>query len=239
MNVSVVIPLRDEEANVARLLEVVPASLAGNPRVHDFEILCVDDGSRDQTLTLLRNSAADHVHVLALDRRRGKEVALAAGIDHARYDVIALLDADLQTTPDDLGLLFERLEAGFDCVNGNRIERHDSWLKRVSSRVANRVRRFLLGDSSRDINCPLKVVRAECLRSIPRFRAWHRYIPHLAALGRYRVAEVPVRHFPRTAGRSKYGVRNRLWVGLQSLAIVWWLTRNSITYEIKEHDERR
>lgn len=239
MKVSVVIPLRDEEANVARLLEVVPASLGGNPRVDDFEILCVDDGSRDQTLTLLRGSEADRVRVLALDRRRGKEVALAAGIDHASYDVIALLDADLQTTPDDLDLLFERLEAGFDCVNGNRIERHDSWLKRVSSRVANSVRRLLLGDSSRDINCPLKVARAECFRAMPRFRAWHRYIPHLAALGGYRVAEVPVRHFPRTAGRSKYGVRNRLWIGLQSLAIVWWLTRNSITYEIEEQDERR
>ena len=234
-----VIPLRDEEANVTRLLEEVPASLAGNSRVDAFEILCVDDGSRDDTLARLRASQTDHVRVLALDRRRGKEAALVAGIDHASYDVIALLDADLQTTPDDLGLLFERLEAGFDCVNGNRVERHDTWLKQVSSRVANAVRRLLLGDSSRDINCPLKVVRKECLKTMPRFRAWHRYIPHLAMLGGYRVTEVPVRHFPRVAGRSKYGVWNRLWIGLQSLAVVWWLTRNWITYDTEGDDGRR
>ena len=101
------------------------------------------------------------------------------------------------------------------------------------------VRAWALQDDFPDINCPLRVARRECLTSIPRFRAWHRYVPVLLRVYGFDVAQVPIRHFPRTAGRSKYGIHNRLWIGLRSLAVVRWLIRNRIHYEIEGENAER
>lgn len=237
MDVSLVVPIRDEVENLPRLLEEIPARLDRNPFVDTWEMIVVDDGSSDGGRELLSGQQPEGVRVLLLTRGFGKEAALAAGLDHARHDVVAFMDGDHQMLADDLEPLMQKLTEGYDAAVGVRVDRNDSWLKRFSSRIANRVRAWALADDFPDINCPLRVARRESMLRLPRFRAWHRYVPILLRARGYRVAQVPVRHFPRAAGRSKYGVHNRLWVGLRSLTVVRWLVRNRIQYEVVDKHE--
>ena len=231
---SVVVPLRDEAGNIDRLLERTPSALDGIDRVGTWEIILVDDGSTDDTWSRIARAAdadgAGRIRAVRLRGPHGKESALAAGIDAARYEVIGLLDGDLQTLPEDFAVLFEAYGGDVACVNGARVDRHDSTVKRWSSRIANRVRGAVLGDGFHDVNCPLKIVRRDVLLRLPRFRAWHRYVPALVLREGWQVREVPIRHQERVAGRSKYGVWNRLWIGIASLAVVAWLMRNRVGY---------
>jgi len=222
---SVVVPLYNEEPNVDRLLHTTLPSLERNPRVRRFELVCVDDGSADDTRARLERARTDRVVVLSHPTRRGQSGALATGIAAARYDVVGVMDADLQTTPDDFVPLLQRLDQGFDCAHGIRVQRRDPVLRLLSSRVANAVRRLVLGDPFYDIGCPLSVFRRGCLEGVPLFEPFHRYLPFLIQMQGYRVTQVPVRHFPRAAGQTKYGIVNRLGVGLRSLLHVRRLAR--------------
>jgi glycosyltransferase involved in cell wall biosynthesis len=238
MDVSLIIPIRDEAENLPRLLEEVPSSLSRNPLVDNWEVVLVDDGSTDGSREILRGALRLGVRVLHLRGPQGKEAALAAGLDHALHEVVAFMDGDHQMSADDLEPLLAKIAEGYDAAVGVRTKRHDTWVKRASSRIANRVRAWALQDDFPDINCPLRVVRREAMLTVPRFRAWHRYVPVLLRMRGLRVAQVPIRHFPRVAGRSKYGVQNRLWVGLRSLRMVRWLIRNRTLYELEsEHGQ--
>lgn len=219
---TVVVPLHDEEENVGPLIAALESALAGATR--GFEVVAVDDGSSDRSGAILLEAAADRpwLRVLRMNRRRGQSAALTAGLRHARAPIIVTMDADLQNDPADIPLLLEALE-GCDVVSGVRVDRHDSWLRRASSRVANRVRRWGTGDSLTDIGCALKAYRAEVLREIPIFDGLHRFLPVLAARNGARLREVAVRHHPRERGRSHYGVHNRLWRGVADLFGVRWL----------------
>ena len=230
---SVVIPLFNEEDNIERLIKTVSSSLESNSLVGEYEIVCVDDGSNDATLEKLREFATSRTTVVSLAGNSGQSVALAAGICAAKFAIIGLIDGDLQTTPDDFEELLRVLSEGYDLVNGIRIDRQDPLAKRVSSRVANGLRRMVLGDPFSDIGCPLKVLRKECVDRMTMFDSFHRYLPHLVRMQGYRVTEVAVRHFPRLAGKTKYGVFDRAWIGLQSLFVVRWLGRNHISREVQ------
>ena len=220
IDLSVVVPLHNEAGNVARLCGTLTASLERNPCVGAFQLVLVNDGSTDNTLELLRRHRSERTTIVSLARRHGQSGALVAGFDAARYETVARLDGDLQTTPDDLGPLLELMQRGFDCVHGIRLQRNDTWVRRASSRVANAVRRWVLGDTFRDISCPLSVFRKSCLANVPRIEVLHRYLPYLIQVQGYLVAELPVRHFPRVAERTKYGISNRLWIGVRSLVDV-------------------
>jgi len=230
MNLSVVIPLHNEEGNVARLLGTVRDSLARNRYVEAFEVVCVNDGSTDGTAGLLEQHRADWLRIVTLPHRCGQSVALAAGLFAARHEVLARIDGDLQTTPDDFEAMLPLLERGVDCVHGVRARRHDSLARRWSSVVANAVRRAVLRDGFRDISCPLTVFRRACATALVQFDAMHRYLPLLIAARAYLVVEVPVRHFPRSAGTTKYGVVDRIGVGLRSLLVVRRLIRAAPRY---------
>jgi len=239
MHVSLVIPIRDEADNLPRLLAEVPASLSANPMVDEWELVLVDDGSRDGSREMLGRTNTPGVRAVFLDGRHGKEAALAAGIDLAKYEVLAFMDGDHQAVADDLLPLLTQVGEGHDAAVGVRVRRQDSWIKRVSSRIANRFRAWALQDDFPDINCPVRVVRKSAMLTLPRFRAWHRYVPVLLRARGFDVVQVPVRHFPREAGRSKYGVHNRLWIGLRSLMVVRWLVRHGVRYRIEgEHGKR-
>ncbi len=224
---SAVVPFFNEEENleplVAELVDALEALEA------PYEILLVDDGSSDGGLAVARAIAGHErsVRVVRHPVRLGQSAALASGFARARAPVVVTLDADLQNDPADLGRLLEALDRG-DVVSGIRVERQDSWLRRVSSRVANRVRRALLDDGITDVGCSLKAYRAEYLRGVALFDGMHRFLPALLKVKGARIVEVPVNHRPRRRGRSKYGIHNRLWRGIADLFAVRWLQARAL-----------
>jgi len=232
-DLSIVIPAYNERENVVPLFDELREALARVGR--SYEIVMVDDGSRDGTPEwLVREAARDpRVVPVLLAGNHGQSAAIAAGLRHARGAVIVTLDADLQNDPADLPRLLAGLESA-DVVSGIRAQRHDRWLRRVSSRVANGVRRMALGDPITDIGCSFKAYRREALEGIPMFAGAHRFLPALCMFRGARLIEVPLSHRPRRHGVSKYGVGNRLWRGLYDLIGVRWLKSRMLRYRERE-----
>ncbi|MBP7711060.1 MAG: glycosyltransferase family 2 protein [Gammaproteobacteria bacterium] len=226
---SVVVPVRDERENVATLVAEIHEALAG---LADLEVLYVDDGSRDGTAEALGEACARYprLRVLRHAEACGQSAALRSGVRAARFPWVATLDGDGQNDPRDLPALLAlvspaRRAPGLELVAGNRVTRRDTWLRRLSSRVANGVRSWLLGDHTPDTGCGLKVFGRDFFLSLPYFDHVHRFLPALALREGGGVLSVPVSHRPRAAGSSKYGVSNRLWVGIVDLLGVAWLQR--------------
>ena len=227
--ISVVVPVFNEEGNLRPLLEELLPVLRGLGL--PFEVLFVDDGSRDGSPAILRDLAREHpeVEVWRLDRNHGLSSALDAGFRSARGEVIVTLDADRQCDPADIPRLHALL-AGHDMVCGWRRDRRDPWWKRASSRIANGWRNRRTGESIADSTCPLKVFRAAVVPHLPPFDGMHRFYPTLARLAGFRVVEVPVAHRPRPWGASKFGTWDRLGKGLSDLRAIRWMQRNRLRY---------
>jgi glycosyltransferase involved in cell wall biosynthesis len=206
-DLSVVAPLYNEADNVAPLVEWILEALATYPA--SFEVILVDDGSRDDTWARIAGAAAAHplVHGLRLGRNVGQTAAMMAGFDHARGRVVVSLDGDLQNDPRDIPMLVAKLDEGYDLVCGWRQRRQDKLiLRKVPSWVANRLIRRLTGVQITDNGCSLKAYRRELLERIPLYAEQHRFIPALSASAGARITEVPVRHHARRFGESKYGI---------------------------------
>jgi dolichol-phosphate mannosyltransferase len=226
--ISVVIPVCNEEDNVIPLAREIEAALRGS---HPFEILFVDDGSTDGTAEAVRNArrAIPEVRLLRHSRRSGQSAAVASGVRRARGEWIATLDGDGQNDPADFPAMLDALAAarGSDpevrLVMGNRVTRRDTWLRRLSSRVANGVRGWLLDDGTPDTGCGIKLMHRDTFLELPFFDHMHRFLPALYQRQGAKVISVPVNHRPRTRGTSKYGLNNRLWVGIVDLYGVMWL----------------
>jgi dolichol-phosphate mannosyltransferase len=234
LEISVVVPVRDEAENIDTLLAEIVAALAGRA----FEIVYVDDGSSDATPARLAAARARLPMLRVIRHRRsvGQSAALATGIRAARGVWIATLDGDGQNDPADIPALHARAQ-GADApalVAGWRARRRDSALKRFSSRLANGVRAALLGDSTPDTGCGLKVFRRETFLRLPAFNHMHRFLPALVQRDGGLVVNQRVNHRPRAAGTSKYGVMNRLFVGIVDLLGVMWLQRRPVRPEIED-----
>lgn len=234
-SLSLVVPAYDEEdclpALYGRVLESFGNGMA-------WELILVDDGSRDRTGAVVHELAAKdpRVRALILTRNCGQTTALRVGIAAARAPLVATLDADLQNDPADLLEMIEALGEN-DAVVGYRTDRRDDWLRRVSSRVANAIRNAVTGDRIRDTGCSLKLVRSEAIRAIPLFEGMHRFLPTLLRFHGYRVIEHPVSHRARVAGASKYGVRNRAWRAFGDLLAVRWMRSRIVRPEVRGSDE--
>jgi len=226
--VSVVIPLYNEEDNIAELQKELAAALAGI----DHEVILVDDCSTDQTLA--RIERRPEVRVLEFARNTGQSAALYAGIQAAQGGVIVLLDGDRQNDPADIPRLLAGIEAGADLVCGYRANRQDAAFKRVQSRIANFVRSRFTGDGVRDTGCTLKAMRRECREALVPFFGMHRFIPALIKGMGYKIAEAPTHHRPRTAGVSKYGFGNRAWKATCDMFAVKWLLTRQIRIRIRK-----
>jgi dolichol-phosphate mannosyltransferase len=232
---SVIIPAHNESDSLPELLEelVQVMQLLGEP----YEILVVDDGSTDETGSVLRKLQRDlrALRVLCLDRNRGQSAALEAGLRAARGEWLITLDADGQNPPKEIARLVEALP-GWDAVCGWRRDRQDSAWKRFSSRLANSVRRLVLKDGIHDIGCSLRVFHRACLEGVHlrMFRGLHRFFPALLVLAGYRVHQVPIGHRPRRKGRSHYATWNRLIGPLMDLWAVRWMKRRWPRYECRE-----
>jgi dolichol-phosphate mannosyltransferase len=235
---SVVVPLRDEAPNLAALHAEISAAL--EELEAPWEIVYVDDGSTDAGPALLRELArADpRARVVTLARAYGQSTALVAGAEAARGEWIGTLDADCQNDPRDLVALWREARQGVaDVVTGYRAQRADDWRRRASSWIANSVRNRISGDQVSDVGCSVRVFPRRALLEAVRFEGMHRFLPTLFRLAGYTVVERPVSHRPRQAGRSKYGIHNRLWRGLADLFVVRRLVRRRVRYELRDGDE--
>jgi glycosyltransferase involved in cell wall biosynthesis len=194
----------------------------------------VDDGSRDGSGDVLLALAKrdERVRVVRFARNCGQSAALDAGFRAARGELIATLDADLQNDPADLPRLLAALDRA-DVVNGVRVGRQDGFLRRLSSRIGNGFRNWLTHESVSDVGCSLRVMRASYLRRVKLHRGMHRFLPTLLRMEGARVVELPVRHRPRHRGRSKYGIANRLFVGLADTFAVRWMQGRRLDYELR------
>lgn len=230
---SVVIPVFDEAESLGPLWAELHPVLEGLGR--PYEVIFVDDGSRDGSREILRGLADQHagVRLVALRWNAGESAATDAGFRAARGEVVVTMDADLQNDPKDIPLLLDHLDA-WDAACGWRVNREDSWVRRISSRIANGIRNALSGEDVRDSGCTFRVIRRECLAGLRLYSGFHRFLPTLLRLEGYRVIEIPVSHRPRRFGRSKYGIRNRALRGLYDLLVVRWMKRRRLSYEAVE-----
>lgn len=229
MDLSAIIPIKDEEDNIAPLHERLRAAL--DPLGKDYEIIFVDDGSRDASFALLQKRAAadPHVKVVQLRRNFGQTAALQAGIDWSSGDVLVTLDGDLQNDPADIPLLLEHLEQGYDAVFGLRAKRQDSlFIRKLPSFLANWLIRRVTGSAIKDMGCTLRAMRRDLAESLPLYGEMHRFVPVLAQHYGARLLQVPVRHHPRTAGKTKYTLTRSVRVLLDLITIKFlcsYLTR--------------
>jgi dolichol-phosphate mannosyltransferase len=217
-------------ANVA----VANAALARDT----YELICVDDGSSDQTFARLQELQRrfPRLRPIALDRNHGQSAALAAGVAVARGEIIALIDSDLQNDPADVGRLLALLYSNpdVDCYVGVRAKRQDTWLRRISSKIANRIGRWITGEYIKDAACGLKVSRAPFFKQVTFFRGAHRFLATLVRLEGGTVHEIDVNHRPRAKGESKYGSGlGRTFVALRDAFGVRWLKDRKIRYRLK------
>jgi dolichol-phosphate mannosyltransferase len=234
-DLSVVIPVRNEAPNVRPLAAEIARACTENGLA--WEVLWVDDGSTDDTAQTVLALGSPH-RLLQLDRAHGQSAALTAGFRAARAPWIGTLDGDGQNDPADLPRQLAHAQTtGADLVNGIRARRQDGLRRRISSQIANRFRNALTAESVTDVGCSTRVVKREALAEIPFFHGMHRFLPTLVRMRGYRVAEIPVRHRPRRAGRSKYGIHNRLWLAFEDLFGVRWLLRRQRVWRAVEWPE--
>ena len=230
---SIVVPVHDEEDNVIALYEALMTSLEVLGR--SFEVIVVDDGSRDETYERLAPLAACDVRfkLIRLRRNYGQTAAMSAGFDHAQGAVIVPMDGDLQNDPRDIGLLLAKIDEGYDVVSGWRRERHDNLVRRMPSRMANWLIGRVTGVRLHDYGCTLKAYRAEVVRETRLYGEMHRFLPALAHQAGARITEIPVTHHPRISGRSKYGLGRPFKVLLDLLTVKFlsvWSTKPSYLF---------
>jgi dolichol-phosphate mannosyltransferase len=234
-DLSVVVPVYNEEASLSPLWAELRGVLESLELA--FEVVFVDDGSRDRSAEIIRalRETDQRVRLVRLKANCGETAATDAGFKAARGARVVVMDADLQNDPADIPMLLSHLDR-WDAVTGWRVDRAagDNLVRRLSSRVANRIRNWVSDETIQDSGCTFRAFRRECLRELVLYRGFHRFIPTLLKMRGYRVIEVPVRHRPRRFGRSKYGVLNRAVVAFADLLVIRWMNARFLRYEVVE-----
>ena len=234
MDISLVIPVKDEEENILPLAREVEAAMGRGSA--EWECIWVDDGSSDGTLGRLEKLAREDPRhrYISFERNAGQSAALWAGFSRTRAPIIATIDGDGQNDPADIPALFQKVASGeADMANGYRARRQDSLKRKISSFLGNGFRTWLTGKTVRDAGCSTRVFRRECIESAPRFAGMHRFVPTLAAMQGFTLTETPVNHRPRVKGSSKYSIGNRLWVSLLDILGLFWLKKRALSYTIR------
>lgn len=232
LDFSVVIPLKDEEENIEALIEEIEAAMQKVDG--SWEVICVDDGSKDQTMPVLERlkKSKPYLRILAFDRNYGQSSAFDAGFKAANGQFIITLDGDRQNDPADIPALIAH-KGDYDLVCGRRMKRQDSLFKKFLSFIANQVRSRLCGDGVKDTGCSLKLYRTACLRQIKLFHGMHRFLPALFLIEGFRIKEIPVNHRKREKGRTKYNFFNRSLNTIADLFAVRWMRKRHLRYRLK------
>lgn len=239
VEISVIVPVYNEKDNIVPLVSEIRKALAD---LFVFEILYVDDGSTDDTVAVLGETAKEIACLRHVCHKGnfGQSAAVATGVLHASGAVIATLDGDGQNDPADIPKLLAALKRNNSTsihnklVVGRRRKRRDSWIKRISSRIANGVRSRLLKDSTPDTGSGLKVFSKKTFMELPKFDHMHRFLPALIMRNGGEVISIEVNHRERLRGKSKYGLHNRLWVGIVDMMGMMWLQRRGLDHTLKE-----
>lgn len=233
---TIIVPVFNEEDNIENLGKALLSYIPDCP----FKacVLFVDDGSKDSSLQKVRALCElnENLFFISLSENSGLSAALKAGIDFTQSPLLGYLDADLQTSPEDFNLLLKDIQ-NHSMVIGCRTDRKDSAFKKIQSKIANSFRRMMTGDGAIDTGCPLKVIHTDVAKRIPLFKGMHRFLPAMILLQKgcdYK--QVPVRHFPRTAGKSKYHLWNRLWGPFADCFAYIWMKSRCINYSVVESD---
>ena len=230
---TIVVPVYNEEDN----LERVETELSNYLKIASVpsSVLFINDGSSDNSQALIeaiceRNDAFDYI---LFKENKGLSAAIKAGFDYVDSELVGYIDSDLQTSPEDFNILLKHID-NYELVTGVRSNRKDSFVKNMSSKIANGIRRAFTHDDMDDTGCPLKVIRTENAKRIPMFRGLHRFLPAMIMLQKGRVIQVPVQHFPRMAGTAKFGLWNRLLGPLMDCFAYLWMKKKYIYYEVSK-----
>lgn len=231
LTLTIIVPVYNEEDNLQRVGQELSDYLSRTKI--GAKILFVNDGSTDRSAEMIEllckgNPLFSYIH---FKKNAGLSAALKAGFDNIETKFAGYIDSDLQTSPDDFDLLMEYTD-DYEMVSGLRMNRKDSFVKNISSRIANSIRRSFTNDGVSDTGCPLKIIRTDIAKKIPFFKGMHRFLAALVQLEEGKVKEVPVRHFPRIAGKSKYHLWNRLLGPANDLFAYRWMKKRYIRYEI-------
>ncbi len=228
---TIIVPVYNEEENLLRvekeLLDYIKIAKKTT------KILLVNDGSEDNSQSLIediceRNEAFSFI---SFKENKGLSAAIKAGFDAVDTELVGYIDSDLQTAPEDFNLLLDEIQE-YDLVTGVRADRKDSFVKNMSSKIANGIRRSFTHDGMDDTGCPLKVIKTEKAKRIPMFKGLHRFLPAMILLQNGKIKQIPVRHFPRLAGKGKYGLWNRLLGPLMDCFAYLWMKKKYINYEV-------
>ncbi|MCK8479595.1 glycosyltransferase family 2 protein [Psychroserpens algicola] len=230
---TIIVPIYNEEDNLERLEKALISYL--KKAAVSTKVLFINDGSNDGSQTLIEAMccSCEEFEFITFSENKGLSTALKAGFDHVSTSLVGYMDADLQTNPEDFNLLLEHVET-YDLVTGVRSDRKDSFLKKLSSKLANSVRRLFTKDGVDDTGCPLKIIKTEAAKRIPMFRGLHRFLPAMILLQQGTVKQVHVRHYPRVAGQAKFGFWNRSIGPLVDCFVFLWMKKKYINYGISK-----
>ncbi len=231
---SVIIPFKNEEENILALVQELEPVM--NTLEKHWELICLDDGSTDQTAKILENihMTQGDLRIISFKKNYGQSSAFDAGFQAARGKIIITLDGDRQNDPKDIPRLLTLIDHA-DLVCGIRINRRDTITKRWTSKIANKVRNWICQDGVQDTGCSLKVYRKECLDKIKMFHGMHRFLPALFAIEGFRISQIAVNHRERIKGKSKYHFFNRSFNTLADLLAVRWMKKRHLQYTIRSN----
>ncbi len=233
---TIIVPVYNEEDNLTRVeKELLSYTKTASKSTC---ILFVNDGSKDRSQSIIEDicSRNEVFKYISFKENRGLSAAIKAGFDYVTTPLLGYIDSDLQTAPEDFNLLLQHI-GDYDLVTGVRADRKDSFVKNMSSKIANGIRRAFTHDGMDDTGCPLKVIKSDYAKRIPMFKGLHRFLPAMILLQKGRVIQIPVRHFPRIAGTAKFGLWNRLLGPLADCFAYLWMKRKYINYEIGKKSE--
>ena len=232
-SLTIIVPVFNEEGNLERVENEITKFINNSPV--KTSVLFVNDGSTDNSQKIIETlcSKNSKFSYILFKENKGLSAALKAGFDNAKTDLVGYIDSDLQTSPEDFNLLLEHIEE-FDLVTGVRTDRQDSFVKNISSTIANGIRRSFTHDGMDDTGCPLKIIKTDFAKRIPMFSGLHRFLPAMILLQNGRIKQIPVRHFPRLAGEAKYHLWNRLLGPLMDCFAYLWMKKKYINYDISK-----
>ena len=228
---TIIVPVYNEELNLKRVeKELVSFIKIAKKKT---TILFINDGSTDNSQQIIEDICQKNIEFrfIHFKNNKGLSAALKAGFDNIDTPLLGYIDADLQTSPKDFNILLNHTEH-YDLVTGIRTQRKDSLIKKISSKISNKIRTIFTNDGMEDSCCPLKIIKTDCAKKIPMFKGLHRFLPAMVLLQKGTVLQIPIQHYPRIAGKTKFGIRNRLLGSITDCFAYLWMKKKYINYEV-------